>query len=282
MLETRELKSPKTNYEIVASVQTDVGIVRQANEDSGRHTRPNDAEILRRKGTLTVVADGMGGHLAGEVASEMAVELISDFYYNDDSRATGAALKNAIENSNQIIYNTANADEKLFGMGTTVVALVVQNSTAFIAHVGDSRVYRLRGQEFDQITLDHSQVMEMVKYNLISLDEARTHPDKNVILRALGTQPEVEAELSEPLAIEPNDTFLLCSDGLSDMLEDLEIKAVLHSAKDIFQAGEQLINLANERGGHDNITVGLVKLSDGAAAQTTGRVRTTREIKAAR
>ena len=280
MLETRELQPSQTDYEIAASVQTDTGCVRQANEDSGRHTRPNDPEILRRKGTLTVVADGMGGHLAGEVASRMAIELVSDLYYNDDRRATGAALKNAIEIANQVIYNRASADEKLFGMGTTIVALVVQNRAAFVAHVGDSRVYRLRGQEFDQLTFDHSQVMEMVKYGIISLDEARTHTDKNVILRALGTRPEVEAELSEPLAIEPSDVFLLCSDGLSDMLEDWEIKAVIQNAADIFQAGEQLINFANERGGHDNITVGLVKFSDGAAAQTVGRVRTTRELKA--
>jgi protein phosphatase len=265
---------------IVASVQTDVGCVREANEDSGRHVRPNDPQIQAVKGTLTVVADGMGGHASGEVASQMAVELISRFYYQDEANPTGAALKNAIEEASRQIYQTSLSDEKYFGMGTTVVALVLQNNTAYVAHVGDSRVYRLRGADFQQITEDHSQVMELVKYGIISREEAKNHDDKNVILRAMGTQSEVEAELTEPFAVEPNDVFLLCSDGLCDMLDDEEMRQILIASADVHTACERLIEEAKQRGGHDNITVGLIKIS--SSGETESRtVRTTREIEIA-
>lgn len=271
----------ETSKTVTASVQTDPGCVREANEDSGRHVLPNDLETQHRKGILTIVADGMGGHASGEVASQMAVDLISAIYYADTTRTAPQALRNAIEQANAEIYETSLSDEKLFGMGTTVIALVLLNDRAFCAHVGDSRLYRLRGKNMEMLTIDHSQVMEMVKYGIISMEEARNHEDKNVILRAVGTQPVVEVEVSEIFAIEANDQFLLCSDGLCDMLTDEEILQTWRLAEDIHTAGERLINEAKNRGGHDNITVGIVRVSPQGEAQTSRNVRVTREVKAA-
>lgn len=272
-------KEIQTNN-IIASVQTDVGCVREANEDSGRHVQSSDPQIQTQKGTLTIVADGMGGHASGEVASQMAVELISDFYYQDTKNPTDIALKNAIEAASRSIYEASLTKEKYFGMGTTVVALILQNDTAYVAHVGDSRVYRLRGAEFQQITEDHSQVMEMVKYGIISREEAKTHDDKNIILRAMGTQAEVEAELTQPFRVAPNDVFLLCSDGLCDMLDDEEMRGILISSADVHEACERLIEEAKQRGGHDNITVGIVKVTPSGDAEAR-TVRATREIEIA-
>lgn len=264
---------------VTASVQTDAGCVREANEDSGRHVKPSDLETQTRKGTLTIVADGMGGHASGEVASQMSVELISEIYYADETNSAPDALRNAIEQANRQIYETSLTDEKFFGMGTTVIALVLLNDTGFSAHVGDSRLYRLRGNNMEMMTLDHSQVMEMVKYGIISMEEARNHDDKNVILRAVGTQSEVEVEVSESFSVEENDEFLLCSDGLCDMLDDREILQTWLAAEDVHGAGENLIRKAKECGGHDNITVGIVRIAASGGTETSQNVRVTREIK---
>jgi serine/threonine protein phosphatase PrpC len=276
MQPTREYKLPKLN--VTASVQTDAGCVRETNEDNGRHVSPYMTEKQHYKGTLTIVADGMGGHSSGEVASEMAVELISSFYYADESTASEDALRNAIEQASHQIYETSVSDERFFGMGTTVVALVIQGNTALAAHVGDSRLYRLRERELELLTIDHSQVMEMVKQGILSMEEAQHHEDKNIILRAVGTQPNVEVEVSKPFSVEPGDEFLLCSDGLCDMVEDMEILDIWLNAGDIHAAGEQLINLAKERGGRDNITVGIVQVSTPVENVNGRKIPVTREI----
>jgi PPM family protein phosphatase len=281
MLETRQYNIDEIlTKSIVACVQTDVGCVREANEDSGRYINPNDPEKLSRKGILTIVADGMGGHASGEVASMMAVELISQLYYADETNSAPDALKNAIEQASAQIYETSLTEEKYYGMGTTVVALVVRENTAFSAHVGDSRLYRLRGQNLEMLTLDHSQVMEMVKHGIISMEEARNHDDKNVILRAVGTQPEVEAEVSPVFTVEAGDEFLLCSDGLSDMIDDDEILRLWSRSYDVHSACEQLIEAAKNQGGHDNITVGIVRAAMQNAIDEDKAVRVTREVEA--
>lgn len=280
----------QTDYEIVASVQTDKGCVREANEDSGRYTKPNDATLLVNKGTLLIVADGMGGHASGEVASGMAVELVSRLYYQGQGDSPEAVLKEAVEEANRLIYAASTTDENLNGMGTTCTALALRQGVAFSAHVGDSRIYLRRGGQIYLMTEDHSAVMEMVKHGVITLEEARHHADKNVILRALGTSPEVEATAWEkPLPIHIGDQFLLCSDGLYDLVEDEEIGQALAHATDPHEACEQLIALAKQRGGHDNITVGIVHIqpvggdssssNSGAGSQN---LRVTREIEAAK
>jgi protein phosphatase len=253
---TGSLRAAK-NYEVVASVQTDQGCVREINEDSGQFVKPNDPALLMSKGVLLIVADGMGGHSAGEVASRMAVEHISRLYHEKKGEAQDA-LRQAVEEANRRIHAASLEDEDKHGMGTTCTALAILNGQAFAAHVGDSRLYMLRDRKIYLLTEDHSAVMEMVKLGVITMDEARNHEDKNVILRALGTNPEVEVTMLKPFSVRVGDQYLLCSDGLYDLVPDQEIESVLGSAEDIHAAGEQLIALAKSRGGHDNITVGIV------------------------
>lgn len=270
------------DYEIVASIQTDKGCVREANEDSGRYTKPNDETILLNKGTLLIVADGMGGHASGEVASGLAIELVSRLYYQGQGDSQ-TVLKEAVEEANRLIYTASMKDEKLNGMGTTCTALALQQGVAFAAHVGDSRIYLWRGGQVYLMTEDHSEVMEMVRHGVITMEEARHHADKNVILRALGTSPEVEAATwEEPMPIQIGDQFLLCSDGLHDLVEDEEIGQALAKASGPHEACEQLIALAKERGGHDNITVGILSIQP-AESNISGvqNLRVTRELKAA-
>jgi PPM family protein phosphatase len=267
-------------FELTASVQTDAGCVRANNEDCGRYVSPSDADVLAAKGVLAVVADGMGGHASGEVASHLAVEVISRVYYEAEGDAH-AALGKAIEQANREIFRAASEKESLKGMGTTCVALAVKGRQAYCAHVGDSRLYVVRDGQIYQLTEDHSAVMEMVKLGIISREDARHHPDKNVILRAVGTQAEVAVETwREPADVRAGDQFLLCSDGLSDLVAADEIRDMLKAA-DPHAASAALIALAKERGGHDNITVAVVRV--GAAGEAENRsVRETREVEAVR
>ena len=269
----------QVTYEVVTSLQTDVGCLREANEDCAGYFKPNDPALLETKGILTIVADGMGGHSSGEVASQMAVETISRIYYQD-KRESAAALKHAVEEANRLIHAASLQDERLSGMGTTCTALALRNGAAFAAHVGDSRLYMMRGGEIYRMTEDHSAVMEMVKQGVISPEEARHHGDKNVIVRALGTRPQVEVSTWEkPLPVREEDQFILCSDGLCDLVEDAEIKQAVVSSADPYSACENLIALARERGGHDNITVGVMSIKP--ASQRAGSLRVTREVEVA-
>jgi protein phosphatase len=277
---TGELQAPEDfKCEIVASLLTDVGCVREVNEDSSKYVKPGDEEVLKTKGSLMLVCDGMGGHSAGEIASRVAVDVISRTYY-DDTDGAHSALAKAFQQANREIHEASLKDETLKGMGTTATALVLKNGHAFAAHVGDSRIYLIRNDQIYAMTQDHSEVMEMVRRGLISLEEARHHPDKNVILRALGSHPEVEVSTWDaPFPLRHNDMFLVCSDGLYDLVEDEEIKRLATSA-DPQPACHSLITLAKERGGHDNITVAIVKV--GAASATEKKpVPMTREMEAA-
>lgn len=264
-------------YETIASVQTDKGCVREINEDSGRFISPSDPVILKTKGILLIVADGMGGHSAGEVASGMAVELVPRLYYEAKGDPKDA-LKGAVEEANRQINAAAAADASKHGMGTTCTALAILDGQAFAAHVGDSRLYMQRDGKIYRLTEDHSAVMEMVKLGLITLEESRTHEDKNVILRALGTSPAVEVATLAPFAVRVGDQYLLCSDGLYDLVPDDEIERELTEAADIHAAGERLITLAKARGGHDNITVGILAIVPvGTEAAEAEAMRATRE-----
>jgi serine/threonine protein phosphatase PrpC len=273
-------RGPRPNFEIAASVQTDQGCVREINEDSGRMVRPSDPALLFAKGTLVVVADGMGGHSAGEVASQMAADVVSRVYY--EARAEpGKALAGAVSEANRRIHEAAAADESKHGMGTTCTALALCGGRAYAAHVGDSRLYMLRDGRLYQLSEDHSAVNEMVKLGIITKEQARTHEDKNVILRALGTAPEVEVSVLEPFDVREGDYYLLCSDGLYDLVLDDEIAAVLSESEDIHAAGERLIAMAKERGGHDNITVGIIQIMpEGTGAAEARNMRATRELEA--
>ncbi|MBC7929390.1 MAG: Stp1/IreP family PP2C-type Ser/Thr phosphatase [Rubrivivax sp.] len=267
----------KAAYETIASVQTDVGCVREINEDSGTFVSPSDPAVLKLKGILLIVADGMGGHSAGEVASGMAVELIPRLYYEAKGDPQ-VALKGAVEEANRQINAAAAADTAKHGMGTTCTALAILDGQAFAAHVGDSRLYMQRDGKIYRLTEDHSAVMEMVKLGLITLEESRTHEDKNVILRALGTAPAVEVATLVPFSVRVGDHYLLCSDGLYDLVPDDEIERELTEAEDIHAAGERLITLAKARGGHDNITIGILAIVPvGTEVAEAEGMRATRE-----
>jgi serine/threonine protein phosphatase PrpC len=275
LVETKPIRGEGLRTEVLASFQSDAGCVRTVNEDRSLYVRPDKSGGGEGKGALFIVADGMGGHSAGEVASEMAVNIVNRAYY-ESAEDSQTALENAVSEANRSIYEASLRDERLQGMGTTCTALALQDGSAVSAHVGDSRIYLVRDGEIYLMTEDHSQVMEMVKMGLISLKEARHHPDKNIILRALGSHAEVEvATWQEPFPIRGGDRFILCSDGLYDLVEDEEIKRAATDC-DPPSACEALIALAKERGGFDNITVGVVALERPGGGKTKG-VRQTRE-----
>jgi protein phosphatase len=277
--ETRQFEAPRP-FEIVAGVQTDKGCVREINEDSGRMVRPADPALLAERGTLVVVADGMGGHSAGEVASQLAADVVTRLYYETGGEP-GQALRHAVEEANRRIHEAAARDAAKHGMGTTCTALALCGGRAYAAHVGDSRLYMLRDGQLYQLSEDHSAVNEMVKLGIITKEQARTHEDKNVILRALGTTPDVEVSMLEPFAVREGDRYLLCSDGLHDLVLEDEIASVLSESADIHAAGERLIAMAKERGGHDNITVGIIAIMpEGTAAADAQDAPTTREVEA--
>jgi serine/threonine protein phosphatase PrpC len=246
-------------YTVVASLLTDVGCHRTTNEDSLRYIKPSDADLLAKKGVLAIVADGMGGHSAGEVASNIAVQVISRVYYESAGDAP-ASLAAAFRAANREIYDTSHRDTALKGMGTTCTALVLQNGLAFSAHVGDSRLYLVRDEAIYLMSEDHSAVMELVRQGILSLEQARHHADKNVILRALGTAPEVSvSSWGQPFPVRAGDRFVLCSDGLYDLVRDEEIRRAVVSLEP-HRACARLVALAKARGGYDNIAVGLLSL----------------------
>jgi serine/threonine protein phosphatase PrpC len=235
---------------------TDVGRRRDSNEDSMTRLVPKDPKLMERKGAIFVVADGMGGHAAGEVASEIAVETIREEYYEAVSDEVTEILTQAIKQANQVIYDRAIEQTARAGMGTTCVAVVIRGAVAYIANVGDSRVYLIRDGQLRQVTNDHSWVAEQVRAGMLTDEQARTHAHRNVITRALGTQPEVEADLFVEV-LQDGDHLLLCSDGLSGPVSDEEINRIISSAP-AQEAVRALIAQANEQGGPDNITALLV------------------------
>jgi protein phosphatase len=246
-------------YRVVASVTTDVGCRRETNEDCARIIQPADEELLSQKGMLVVVADGMGGALGGEVASRIAVDVVGRVYYNSDAEP-GQALQQAFQDVNREILAMAESRPELFAMGSTCTALALRGGAAYMAHVGDSRLYLIRSGTIYRMTEDHSAVMEMVKQGLLSIEQARRHADRNVILRALGTRPEVDVSTwPVPLGLRDGDRFVLCSDGLHDLLSDDEIRDCV-LARPPEEAAEMLVAIAKDRGGYDNITAGVVAI----------------------
>lgn len=239
--------------------RSDTGRVRKNNEDSFRAAPGMD---------LFVLCDGMGGHASGEVASRLAAETIVAHWRDAEAnpstplageRIEGASeaanrLASAIQAANRAIYKAAQQDAGRLGMGATVVAVQFTGERMILAHAGDSRAYRLRNGELEQLTQDHSFIAEQVRQGIMSEAEAGESKLQNVLLRALGTDPEVEIEVSEEVLME-GDTVLLCSDGLTHELSDAQIADVLRGTDDAQEAADGLVELANQAGGEDNITV---------------------------
>jgi serine/threonine protein phosphatase PrpC len=236
---------------------SDRGRIRQNNEDSCAVFVPEGAGELADRGAVFVVADGMGGHRGGEIASRIAVRTIIAFYTANADENRSYALSRAFREANKTIIEESVADSTLFGMGTTCTALALFRGRAFIAHVGDSRAYMVRGGRITQITHDHSIVGEMVRSGILSDEDARNHPKRNVITKSLGAQDDIAADMPAALDVAPGDTFLLCSDGLTTYLSDADIGDVV-SGSSPAEACKKLVKMANEAGGRDNVTVLIV------------------------
>ncbi len=247
---------------LVAASLTDTGRVRPNNEDSMGLYEPSSEKEQRSSGWLFLVADGMGGHKGGEIASSLAVKSIQSAFIADDGEDRGLVLVSAVEHANRLVLNESLADSALTGMGTTCTAMAIREATAYFAHVGDSRAYILREGEMIQITQDHSLVGEMVRSGILSDEDARVHPKRNVITRSLGIQKTVMLDTPfTPFELNVGDIFLLCSDGLTSMIDDPEIEKILGAAEPETVC-RNLVDAANHNGGRDNVTVVVVKISE--------------------
>jgi serine/threonine protein phosphatase PrpC len=260
-----------SHYKLEISAVTDPGVKRTNNEDS-----------IGTEATLglTMVADGMGGYEGGEIASALAVETILNelperieqlkLKHADDDFSEysiqSMAVRDAIKKSNEIIYNAAQNEPQYQGMGTTIVLALFYDNRLTIAHVGDSRLYRLRDDRLELITVDHTLMQQLIERGFYTVQEARESLNKNLVIRALGTDPEVEVDIQEDIAL-PGDIYLLCSDGLNDMIDDGEIYLTLKRYNDNLDlAATELVKLANKKGGKDNISVILARpLNAGSA-----------------
>ncbi len=245
---------------------TDTGRVREHNEDA----IGSDQDI-----GLMVLADGMGGYNAGEVASGIAVQIVTELAADGASREErndvdphsgmmrqSIVLRDAVYRANKIIFQTAQSQTHCEGMGTTIVAAMFYDDKVSIAHVGDSRAYRLRGGELDQMTMDHSLLQELVDRGFYSEEEAQRSTNRNYVTRALGVEPTVEVEVHEHDVL-PDDVYLLCSDGLPDMVEDDDIHLTISTFNASLEVvGQQLIDLANDHGGRDNVSVMLAQIRE--------------------
>lgn len=251
---------PRPGVEVTSL--THPGRVRRNNEDSFGYFEHPDDEGFAERGRLAVVADGMGGQAAGEVASAMAVRILREAYYSDAFAAAppDRALTTAIQAANQLICAEASRDEAKAGMGTTVTALLIRGRDAWLAHVGDSRAYLLRRSVLRQVTEDHSQVWALLHAGYLDSTAMKGHPLASSIYRSLGGSIELEVDTIGPLRLEVGDLFLLCSDGLSDMVPDEMIAAVLRETTP-GESGATLVARAKERGGRDNVTVQLVRVT---------------------
>ena len=207
---------------------------------------------------LFMVADGMGGHKAGDYASRCAVDTIVRSVMEDAQTDQEEIFRKAISVANEEILEKSTEDPNFEGMGTTLVACTIKENLMKVANVGDSRLYLLRNHKITQITEDHSLVQEMVRLGKIDQENARNHPKKNIITKAVGVMPEVEADYFD-VPLEKGDEILLCSDGLSNMLEDEEIRMIMEAGRDITEQAEALVRAANDNGGKDNISVIVIE-----------------------
>jgi PPM family protein phosphatase len=244
---------------IIDAAATDTGLRRSNNQDSYTSVRASHAEVWRQRGHVFLVADGMGAHAVGELASKMACDLIPHTYMKARTGTPSEAIAKSFREVSSLIHSRASANRDFQGMGTTCSALLLLPEGALVAHVGDSRVYRIRRNRIDQLSFDHSLVWELVRRNHLTSEQANLSVPKNVITRSLGPEVDIEVDVEGPLAVEVGDAYLLCSDGLSGPVEDAEIGAFAGNFHPR-DACRYLINLANLRGGLDNITVVIVRI----------------------
>ncbi len=243
---------------MLSGAVSDIGKNRKKNQDA--YYMSSDSDF-----PLYLVADGMGGHRSGEVASSMAMEIIkNEFLISKDNLVNDKnilkTIKESIEKANTKIYLKSISSERYNGMGTTMILGYIFNGKIFIGHVGDSRAYLIRNEEIHQITEDHSYVNELLKLGSITIEEAKIHPKRNLITRAVGSSSKIRMDLIVK-EYEKEDILLLCSDGLFNMLKEREIYEVFNSEEDIQKSCERLVAKANQKGGLDNITLVSIKIN---------------------
>jgi PPM family protein phosphatase len=238
---------------VQAVLKTDVGKVRSENQDFGSLTTPHEEAKSRAGGRLLIVADGMGGHRGGATASRLAADTVKTEYLRSETGDPAIALHEALALANSKIFAESQTNADLRGMGTTTSALVVRGNEGWFAHVGDSRIYLIRGERIQQLTDDHSLVATMVREGLLTIQEAETHPRRNVLQRSVGVGEDVEIDIRGPFDVQEGDTFILCSDGLHGLVKEEEMAHV--ATLPLEQAATQFVKLALDRGAPDNVTV---------------------------
>lgn len=245
---------------IKLAVRSEIGLVRENNEDKFDFYEPDEPELLAARGSAYVVCDGMGGHNAGQIASELAARQFLYAYYHHGGEAQECAHR-AVLQAHQYIADMARKIPSRRDMGTTLTALILRQDTGMLVHVGDSRCYRLRGEEFQQLSRDHTLVAQWVEQGILTPEAARFHPYKNVIRQAVGVVGEgetLEPDI-ETFSIQAGDMYLLCSDGLTDMVPDEVIEQILKTEPPS-RAAWKLLDRALAEGGQDNITVAVIKV----------------------
>jgi PPM family protein phosphatase len=240
---------------------SDIGFRRRNNQDSYAVRICGDAETWREHAHLLMVADGMGGHAVGELASKIAADTVCHTFFKIRNTEVPAALKQAFETANATINERGSLNRDFARMGTTCTALALCPLGAVIAHVGDSRLYRIRGERIDQLTADHSVQWELMRQGRLRPDEVFLHESRHVITRSLGPEPVVQVDVEGPYPVLPGDVYLICSDGLTGHVQDAEI-GIIASELSPPEAGRMLVNLANLRGGSDNVTVVIARVAN--------------------
>ena len=251
------MPAPLNKFTFVFSGKSDIGLVRTENQDSFGKFPEDSSDLYGPKGQLFIVADGMGGHRGGKEASSIALKVVKNHFFSSDYDEA-VALKEAIETANFEIFSKS-GDKSDFGrMGTTCTVLALKADRAIIGHVGDSRVYKIENNRIEQLTNDHTKVQEMLREGLLTPEEARNYPSKSVLARALGVDEKVKVDIIDDLKLKRGQSFILCSDGLAKVSKGEILQIV--SRNSAADACDILINLANERGGKDNVTVIVVKI----------------------
>jgi PPM family protein phosphatase len=250
----------------VASL-SDVGCQRENNEDALSYWEPQSDEAFQQKGRLALVADGMGGYEGGQEASRLAVEAIQDVYDQDPAGDPRNSLLKGFQEAHARIRRYAEAHPELQGMGTTCTALALNDYRLYVAHVGDSRLYLIRGKAISRLTRDHSYVGRLVESGVLNSEEAERHPQRHILTAALGAGGEVNAESpASPVVLENGDVLVLCTDGLWSLVHEDEILEIVHEL-DATAACTELVRIARERGGPDNITVQILRLSSNGSGR---------------
>jgi serine/threonine protein phosphatase PrpC len=246
---------------IIAASQTDIGRQRGNNEDSHLYWEPDSDEDFRRQGRLAVIADGMGGYEGGQEASRLAVETVRHVYENAFANGPQSTLLAALASAHRGIQRYAAQHPQLYGMGTTCTAAAIVDRQLHFAHVGDSRLYRIRAQSISRLTRDHSYVGKLVESGIVRSEDAESHPQRHILTAALGTGREIAPHVPDhPVSLEEGDSLLLCTDGLWGLVGDQELARVARSTPPA-EACSQLVTTALERGGPDNITVLVLRVS---------------------